>query len=199
MSAVIAYVDGGKVYFATDTQRTSGSFRYSAAAPTSANVFFMPHGVLCSAVRSQKIKQIIMAHPEWFDGLAEQPLTKQYVLENILPDLYEFMDGFELVNEESKKNGITEFEGAILLAQKDTLLCIDGDFSVIVIPKFCIIGSDPAYCYARVASYHHEIELKEMLLGALLDVKKYCNTVSAPYYLYVTDSEEKELLGGKRG
>lgn len=196
MSAIIGYVDDGKVYFATDTQRSIDRFRYTAATDTGANVFNMPNNVMCAIAGLQATKQLVMAHPEWFEGLKEQPLTKQYIVENIIPNLYQCIDGFDLLEKDSKDNGESEFEGAILLAQKDKLFCIDGDFSVVSVPKFCIVGSEPIYSYPRVESYNNEIPLKDMLYLALTDAKKYCNAISGPYYLYSTDGNPKELLGG---
>lgn len=196
MSAIIGYVDKGKVYFATDTQRTADNYRYNTATQTGANVFYMPNGVMCAAVEMQTVKQLIMARPEWFEELDNNPLTKKYIVENIIPKLYDFMESFNVLEKDSVKNGDSCFDGAILLAQGDRLFCIDGDFSVFTIPKFCIIGSAPTYCYPRVALYDGEIPLKQMLYTALTDAKKFCKMVSPPYYLYSSDGEKEELSGG---
>lgn len=197
MSAIIGYKANDKVYMATDTHLSLGNYAFSDTTETAQNVFSLPHGVLCGAY-NYRAKQIIQTQTAWFDGLANEPLTKRYLVQTVVPALYDALDKAALISEEARKEGRPRFDGAVLLAQKDALFCIDRDFAVLTIPKFCIIGSAYAFAYPRVAAYKGEMPLEDMLYAALSDARKWSRKVLEPYYLYSTDASEKKVLGGNR-
>lgn len=197
MSVIIGYKTDGKVYMATDTQRSMGNYYYSDSTETGLNIFSLPHGIICGA-SNYLAKQIIKTHTEWFEKLADEPLTKKFIVQNIIPELYDSFDKAELIDEDKKKKGNPAFDGSILLAQKDRLFCIDDDFSVITVPEFCVIGSGADYAFARLATYKKEVPPELILYSAIADAQVWCKTVLKPYYLFSTDSTEKKLLGGDK-
>ena len=85
MSAIIGVVREGKVIMATDTQRTWGNVQTRAGAGYGSNVIWTENGVMLGVAGYQLIKYAIVPHPEWFDGLAHEPLTKRYLVERVIP------------------------------------------------------------------------------------------------------------------
>ena len=196
MSVIIGYKADGKVYMATDTQRRLGNYYYSDLTETGFNVFHLPSGVLCGA-SNYRAKQILQTKADLWEALGDGPLTKQFIVECILPTLYRSLDDANLIDSDKKTDGDSEFDGSILFAKGDSLFCIDDDFSVLTIPKFCMIGSGAAFSYARVAAYQGEYPLEKMFFDALADAESFCRTVLKPYCLYATDCLEKKFLGGE--
>lgn len=197
MSVIIGYKSDGKVYMATDTQRNLGNYYYSDMTETGLNVFSLPHRILCGS-SNYLAKQIIKTHPEWFEELGNEILSKKFIVQNIIPKLYESFDEAGLISEDKKEDGYPDFDGSIILAQKDNLFCLDDDFSVLTIPKFCMIGSAATYAFARVSIYNGDLPLEDMLYRAISDAENYSKTVLEPYCLFCTEQHGMKILGGKK-
>ena len=189
MSLIIGYRDQNKVYMACDTQRAFGKFSYSDATETGLGVFALPHGVLCGAT-NYMIKQALRSHPDWLAPLSDEPLSKRFLLAYFVPRLGQYLDDAHMTLKNNR------YDGMILLAQEDRLYCIDNDFSVINIPKYCIIGDGVDYAHPRVHRYQNEVSLPELTYAALSDAKRFCKEIVSPFYLFTSDGTEKILLGG---
>ena len=187
MSIVIGYVDD-KVYMACDTARTLDEYIFSDDTETGMNVFHLPNGVLCGAT-SYSVKQIIKTNPQWFDNLGDEPLTKKYIAREFVVPLYDSLDDLGRIDDKKE----SEFDGAILLAKKDRLFCIDSDFSVHAIPKFCVIGKGFDFAVPRVLLRSSE-PISDMAYNALADARTYLRRVREPFYLFTTDSLDKQRL-----
>ena len=196
MSLIIGYVKDNKVYMATESQRRADLYQYSDSTETGSNVFYMPNNVLCG-VFNLNVSQVLRTHPEWFDAFKDEPLTKQSIAQELLPILYNELNERHLILPNSIKDGKSNYDGTILLAQQDRLYCIDDDFSVVTIPRFCIIGSAANKAYARVITYDQTTDVEKMLYLALADGKRHSCYVKEPFYLFTTDSAEKKELKGE--
>ena len=200
MSVIIGCVREGKVVLATDTQRTRDDIVTRAKTDFSANVRRTPEGILVGVVGDQTIKRGVAGHPEWFSDLSGELLTKRYIMERIVPDLYREAKALGQIDERSQKNGRAIFDGMILLAQKDRLFCIDGDFSTVVIPDFCAVGRDADFAAAHLKRfYRKELSDEETAacFAAALGAVAACSLLSsAPFMLYDTSAQDARRIGG---
>ena len=200
MSVIIGCVRDGKVFLATDSQRTWGNVVTHAETAFGANVLRMPEGVLVGVTCNQAVKRGIAAHPEWFSDLKGEPLTKRHVMERIVPELYRETEELGEIDECAKEQGRSLYNGIILLAQGDRLFCIDGDFSVQRVADYCLIGHGSEYAVPRMRGFYRK-ELSDgetvTLLGeALSDAAVYSSLSSAPFKLYDTATNETANIGG---
>lgn len=197
MSAIIGVVREGKVIMATDTQRTWGNVQTRAGAGYGSNVIWTENGVMLGVAGYQLIKYAIVPHPEWFDGLAHEPLTKRYLVERVIPPFYRAMEEIEGIEEKSAEQGRSRFSGAVLVARDDRLLCIDGDFGVIDVPDWCMIGSGSEYAAPRMERFWRkdlsERETVALLRDALTDAATYSKRTSPPFV--IGDTVTKKLTG----
>ena len=200
MSVIIGCVRKGKVFLATDSQRTWGNVVTHAQTAFGANVLRMPEGVLVGAACNQAVKRGIAAHPEWFSELKGEPLTKRYVMERIVPELYRETENLGEIDERAKERGSALYNGIVLLAQGDRLFCIDGDFSVQRIEDYCLIGHGSEYAVPRVRRlYRKDLsdgETATLFGEALSDAAIYSSLSSAPFKLYDTATIETANIGG---
>lgn len=192
MSVIIGYKNEGKVYIATDTRRGYRNYNYSSMTESALNVFSLPNNILCGVSKLNNKLHIQAVCEKWFEPLGNDMLTKRFIVENIVPKLYALMESHNLI--ENSKNGYSNFKASIILAQNDKLFCIDSDFSVFEIPKFCIIGDAAEGAYARIVTYKGEIPVSEMLRLAIADAQYFYQTVKKPYLLFTTDSKEMQIL-----
>ena len=190
MSIIIGYKDGGKVYMACDTGRTLDEYIFSDDTETGMNVFHLPNGVMCGAT-CYSVKQAIQTNGQWFDGL-DGELTKKFITREFVAPLYDKLDGLGLIDD----NDGSQFSGAILLAKNDRLFCIDSDFSVHLITKFCVIGKGFDYAVPRII-LHNDEPIDSMLYNALSDAGVYLRRVREPFYMFTTDSTSKQQLRRK--
>lgn len=192
MNTIVGYVNDGKVYVVTDTARAKDNYSFSDSTETGISTFLLPNGVICG-VSGYSVKQAMQTNKQWFDGLASEPLTKKFIVQNVVPKLYDKLDELGLIPAEKKEDGESAFDGAIILAQKDKLYCIDSNFSVLAIPRYCIIGEGKDYALPRVI-LHKDGKVEDMLYDALHDAKVYSCNVREPFYLFTTDATQKQLL-----
>lgn len=196
MGVIIGYKEGGRVYLATDTQRAISSYYYSDATETGLNVFCFANGILCGAT-NYLIKQLLKTKEHWFDELGEKPLTKEFIVTTIVPQLYGCLEAENLILEQSIEDGASCFDGAILLAQGDRLFCIDEDFSVISIARYCVIGDGIDFANVPLHQYSGTVPVPALLYKTLRAVNRFTRNVCAPYCLFTTDSDEMIELRGE--
>lgn len=192
MNLIIGYIHDGVVYIATETGQTMDTYSFSDATDTGLSTFFLPGGALC-AVTGHALCETVKTNMQWFDGLGESELTKELIVKTIVPKLYDELERRGLID--GIDTGESHTTGAVLLAQKDKLFCIDADFTVYVIPKYCIIGPDATLDFAYpVLALYDGGDVAAMLYEAIEAVRAYTRDVRKPYFLFTTDSTEKKLL-----
>lgn len=191
MSIIIGYVSDGKVYMGADSAKTLDNYSFSDTTETGMNVFRLPGGVICGVIGTA-VKQTIQTNPQWFDGLADEPLTKKFIVNEVLPELFGKLKELDLLDGEEGED--PDLGGTVLLAQNDKLFCIDSDFCVYAVDEFCVAGNGSDYTVPRIM-LHKDEPIGDMMYAALTDAKAYMRNVCEPYYMLSTVAEfdEKQL------
>ena len=197
MSVVIAerYEDG--VRFAFDSQRTGDSMKTRGLIPGAAmNVVHMDNGITIGAVGNLAVKQVLTHHPEWFAGLGDGPLTKRYVVTEILPKLYPILKEKKQLNADMAELGASLAMGKFLLAKGRDLLYLDSDFSVMTVRNYAVIGKGFFWglCPAFYAEDCTRISWKERAIRGLRAIQTHSNTVSSPYIFTDTRNRKFEFV-----
>ena len=189
MSLVIAEIKDGVVYMGADTQVSSGETKRNLTTEPNLKITRMPHGILLGKVGAVRVSNILINFKEWFEPLEHQPLTKEFLVTKIMPKFYNELKKRELLSREH----IAGFEGSFLIAQKDKLFLINGNFTVNEVPRFDAIGAgnDAAYTTYQLLP---NASVREKMLTSLRLASEYDTSISAPYAFCDTKSLEIELV-----
>ena len=185
MSVVIAVKQGGRIWFGADTQASRGADRYNQLAPNDFKVTKLGNGVLLSATGETVTMQTILSHPEWFTVDEKKGLTKEHIVTNIIPKIYELLESEELL-EKDDKGTPPIMKCTMLIAYKDKLFEICRDLQVIRYEDYQATGSGANAINYGLAKIDKTKDINEQLLRLLKISAKLDTNVSAPFILIDT-------------
>ena len=180
MSVVIAVKQGGRIWFGADTQATRGGDRYNQLSPNDFKIMKFDNGVLISATGETVTAQTFIAHPEWFNMGKKKSLTKEYIVTEIIPKIYETLEAEGLLEKDDK--GTPPIMGCtVLLAYKDQLFEICRDLQVIKYEDYQASGSGANAVNYGLSRIDKSKDINEQLLRLLKISAKLDSNVSAPF------------------
>ena len=189
MSLVIAEVTDGAVQMSADTQLSWTVCKAHSMFENNLKIVKMPHGILMGAAGDVKAARMLFCHKDWFEELGDEKLCKEFLIMEIVPKLYETLDGEGLLKEDHP----AEHPNTFIFAQGDRLFLMNGDFSVQAVPKSIAIGCGK-YAAEIVNEYDKELPVRERMLKALRLASKIDNAVGAPYVFIDTKKLELEFV-----
>ncbi len=195
MSIVIAAKTENGVLMGADTQTSHGDYeKVTSLGENGMKITKMPHGILLGHAGSVRVTQILACHKDWFDALGDAPLTKQFLVEEIVPRYYIALRQRGLLKTE---DGTTQYGGGFIAAQGDRIYTINRDFSVTEIPSFVSIGCglDAAYLL-RMKDAHKNTSVRGQMLQAMRLAAAVDTAVGEPFVLIDTENLQYEIVEG---
>lgn len=189
---VIAYIDGDRVLFASDTQVNTKNFKYRVSGAGSGGaVRHIGHGITIGYSGIVQTAEILFFNEEWFDSLGDDKLTKRYLMQEIIPRLYARLSDVGQLNKETVKNGNSAMLTTFLIAQGDRLFYIDTDFSVSKVERYAVIGKLTEFALLRADTIPASDNKEAAMAEVLREMERRTILVSAPYCF--TDTAERKF------
>ena len=188
MSVIVAIKQDGVVYMGADTQTTFGNNRFQGLNEAGFKIRRLDNGILLGFCGRVAAKQSILANKDLFVLDENQNLTKQHIVNNIVPVLVDKV-GY-IGNQDSGKMDV-----CILLAYKDKMYTIEYDLRVVALNEIARTG---AGCESVTYSLREQgYPVRERLLNALKTSARRVDSVSGPYVLI--DTLNKQYYIGDMG
>lgn len=180
MSVVIAVKQGDRIWFGVDTQGTCGSDRFNHCSTNDSKVVKFDNGVLVSWTGATVNGQFIWAHPEWFTVDEKCGLTKEYIVTQIIPKIYEAFSDEELFDK-GDDDVPPLIGGTLIIAYKDKLYEIYRDLQVICYEDYTTSGSGSNAIVYGLSKMDKTKDINEQLLRLLKLSAMQDANVSAPF------------------
>lgn len=193
MSLIIAVKSGDTVYMGADTQSTAGDWKVFSNQPAERKIQRMQSGLLVAHAGPVRNAQIVQAEQGLFTVPADGPLTKRYIVENIIPRLYRCYRENGLFKEESDGYPRPRIPDAYLLAWQDRLYEISGVLHVKVLEHYGIIGAGRDVVSCGVEGINDQAPIPEQILDSLRVGSAHVTSVGGPYYLIDTKHQKFSL------
>ena len=192
MSLVAAIRKDGVVYLGADTRTTSGDEIESCLSPTAHKVRRMGSCYL-GAVGDVASLQLAKIHPEWLE-LGDAPLTKRYLVCEVVPKLYEIYLKAGRVEEPGGADEGVNSGCVLLVTDGERIFKINESLTVFEMGDFCAIGATEPMADAVFAKAKDTDTPRELLLRALRISAHFHESVGAPYLLVDTENNEIEIV-----
>ena len=105
MSVIMAIRDSGRVWMAADTQVSCEELKFHTVSETNYKISKLPDGILVGFSGDVRIRNLLVAHSEWFGKLPRSGLTKRFLVTRIVPRLLWLCKENGLLVEASCDNG----------------------------------------------------------------------------------------------
>lgn len=195
MSLVIAVKENDRVLMGADTQTSRGDEKYSIAGTETQKIHLTPNGVVVGTAGLVRVLQQLTCHPEWFEELPPEGLTKEFLVRRIAPALLECIDGQNLSDEGDRSEEIPHAEFSAVFAQGDRIFVMESDYSVFAMPGYAAIGCGCDAANAVFADKRNPDEpAKEKLLRALRFADRLDSAVGAPFLIVDTERNTMERI-----
>ena len=183
MSVVVAIKENDTIYLGADTLMA----RKNTKVPEINNIekfklTNLPNGIILGHVGGVSTTQKLVLNEEWFIGVEEKGLDKEFLVTVILPKLKEELEKYKLLDEDGM------MDADFLIAYKDRLYDIKSDFSVVKINEHTAIGAGKNF--ALSISCKDYVDKQEKLIEALRHSSKMCSSVDGPFVLIDTKTLE---------
>ena len=188
MSVVMAVKQGDRIWFGTDTQSTRGTERFNLLCPNDFKVLKLENGMLISWTGEGAAGQVVCSHLEHYFTAENKELTKEYLVTQIVPKLYQVLDEEGLLENEEDRS--PQMPGRVLLAQKDKMYDIQRDFQVARYEDYQATGSGANSIIYGLSKIDKNKNINRQLLRLLRISAQHDSNVSAPFVLI--DTKELE-------
>jgi len=192
MSLVIAVKEEGRVLFGADTQTTFGDLKWFSTAGSELKVARMPNGILIGNTGTLNVTNTLVLHPEWFDPIPEEGITKRFLVTEIIP---------KLIRKLKEKNALdksafpeVKMDGTFLIGQKDRLFYISRAFAVFEIPHYAAIGCGSFAAEAVFSDEEDDRSVCEKIVSALKLAAQFDVGVGMPALLIDTAGLEYTVV-----
>jgi ATP-dependent protease HslVU (ClpYQ) peptidase subunit len=191
MSLVIAYIEDGIVYYGADTQTSTENLKKNSTVKDSLKLKIMDHGFVVGTAGKVRSSLFLTVHKEWFSLPADQPLTKSFLVHQIVNPWYLLCEKEDdLVTE---TNGVKSLTSTCIVGRNDAVFVILVSGSVIAIPDYAAIGSGSEAALPILMS-EEVMPPKTRVLKALKMGAKYDKAVSAPFVVFDSQNLSPELV-----
>lgn len=191
MSIVIAVKENNRVIFGADTQTSIGNRKKCSTLESNLKVTKMPNGILIGHAGLVENANTLTVHPEWFENLSDEGLTKRFLVMEVIPKLILELKEKNLLDKDSAPD--VEMQGSYIVAQKDKLFYIHRTFAVSEAPNYVSIGCGSFAADAVFFDSTDKRSTKERILSALNSAAMFDTGVDRPFVLIDTDTFEYEI------
>ena len=192
MSLIVAVKKDGVVYLGADTRTTRGERIRSNLATEDLKIHRMGSCFIGAAGTVANI-QLMTSHPEWFE-LYGKPLTKKFIVQNVLPRYYDLVKEMEKLEMEEQKNDSPKCGCSFIVTDGSKIFVIDDDFEVIEMSRYAQVGCTERTALTLMLNAIDDYSPSEMILKALR-ISAYRNDgVGAPYILINTKDNKFETV-----
>ena len=184
MSLIVAIKRDDVVYLGADTRSTRGE---RVRANLAEDDFKINRLASCfvGAAGSVASIQVMTSHPEWFE-LNGKPLTKKFLVLNVLPKYYETIKHMDKLKISEQNSASPESGCAFIVTDGKKLFIIRDDFSVTELSKYAQVGCTEPIALSILFNALDEYTPNELILKALR-LSAYRNDgVGAPFVLINT-------------
>ena len=197
MSVIVAIKKNCRIYMAADTQSSCGEKKITLLGKDNRKIRQFDNGIIMAHSGTLHNWQLVAAHSEFFTLPEDGILTKQHIVQNIIPKLSKlYMENDMLSKEDGEPDKLKD---SFILAHKDKLFQIDDVFDVTVIEHYVSIGSGSDLTYAGLIELdaediRDEGELEYRLIELLGISSDRIRSVSGPYYLIDTEKQTGKIV-----
>lgn len=110
-------------------------------------------------------------------------LTKQYVMTEILPKIFHFLNEKELLDE----NG--EMNCCFILAHKDKIISVCDSLCVIENARFCALGDGEGFAFPYLNDFDYQGDAAAQLLEAMKSGARHRIDVNGPFIFIDTKNQ----------
>ena len=192
MSLVVAIKKDDVVYLGADTRTTRGEIIRSNLLEENLKIHHMG-SCFVGAAGSVASSQILLNHPEWFE-LKGKPLTKKFIVQNIIPKYYDLVKEMDKFDKEDMNSSLPKSESVFLVTDGKKLFRIDSDFEVVELSRYGQIGCSEIIALTLIFSAIDDCSPNEMILKALRESAYRDNGVGAPFVLINTRDNKFEFV-----
>jgi ATP-dependent protease HslVU (ClpYQ) peptidase subunit len=192
MSLVVAIKKDDVVYLGADTRTTRGKRVRSNLAEEDLKIHRMGSCFVGAAGAVANI-QLMTNHPEWF-ALKGKPLTKRFIVQNVLPKYYDLVKEMDKLELEEQNSNFPKCGCTFLVTDGKKIFQIDDDFEVKELSKYGQIGCTECIALTFFLNAPEECEPNELILKALRTSSYRDDGVGAPYILINTRDNEFEVV-----
>ena len=189
MSVVIAIKKNDRIYMAADSQTSCGDRKTTYYGEGSRKISRFDNGIILGHTGAVHNTQIVCTHPEIFTVPEDGNMTKKYVVQNIIPKLFNLYREQDM--REKEDGSPSRMGDSYLLAYKDKLFLINDVFDVVACKHFADIGSGGDLTHAGLIELdaddvRDEKTIEERLADLLRISASRTMSVSGPYYIINT-------------
>ena len=192
MSIIVAVKKDGAVYLGADTRTTCGEGIETHLLPSHFKIHRLGSCYVGATGRVGTL-QILKIHPEWFE-LDGEPLTKRYLVREVVPKYYALLREQGLIAPPSESKKEADSESSFLVTDGVRVFRIRTDFSVIEEGDFSAIGCTRTIAHACFSHADPTVTPREQVLKALRASVKRSIGVGAPYVLVNTRDNDFEIV-----
>lgn len=187
MSVIVAVKENGIVYMGADTQSTAGKKKKNELNESNFKIRRMENGILVGTCGEVSSSQLLFSKMNLFTLDSDGKLTKRHIVKEIIPKIIEVL---KKGNKLDKDDGTMNL--SFLIAYKDCLYEVWGDFFVLSVAKFAARGSGREFALYPLSKKN--LSVRERILQALRISEKRVAAVSAPYVLIDTEKQNYEVV-----
>lgn len=192
MSIVIAYKKDNVVYMGADTKRSQGNWARTIETVNDMKIHKIGENMLIGAVGTlSNIQTLINNREEWFDTKGK-PLTKKFIVQNVIPKFFHTLKREEKITIEEGKS--PKAKCCFCITDGKKIFHIDDFFVVTELSDFCAIGCTEYIAYAYIRNANKNDNVKDIILSALRGSVYRDDGVGAPYIFIDTDKFEFSIV-----
>lgn len=191
MSLVVAIKKDGAVYMGADTRISKGDRIYTLVDENDFKIRRLG-SCLLGGVGSVSCIQMLdsLSHLFELDG---KPLTKRYIVENVIPEYYELAKRLERLNSPEREMDEPTCSATFLVTDGNGLFMITNNFEVIELSQNGAIGCTRQIAQSVIFASLEGPDPNKVILDALR-ISSYRNDgVGAPYVLINTRDNKFEI------
>ena len=192
MSLIIAIKKDGVVYLGADTRTTIGDRIYPTLTPDNLKIKRVGSCFIGSAGVVSSI-QLMTEHPEWFE-LNGEPLTKRFIVQNIIPKYYDLAKNANKLETDEKYGNSPKSECAFIVTDGKRIFEIDDDFEVCEQSEYAVIGCVNHMMQYVLRDLPSDSVPRETILKLLRMASHRHSGVGAPYVLIDTKENKLEMV-----
>ena len=192
MSLVVAIKKDGAVYMGADTRTSKGDRIYTLLGENDLKIRRLG-SCLVGGVGSVSCIQLLDTLPHLFE-LDGKPLTKRFIVENVIPEYYGLAKRLERLNSPERETDEPTCSASFLVTDGDGLFMITDSFEVIELSRCGEIGCTKQMARSVILASLDLPDPNETILNALR-ISSYRNdAVGAPYVLINTRDNRFEII-----
>ncbi len=190
MSLILAIKHHSHIYLASDSQVSSG--RLITPERSHSQTKLMRIGDLCiGGVGSYHSWNYLIHHKSLFNVTKDFVLTKRWLVEEFVHNLYDFFNKHKLL--EITENKISYFQNYLMIAHGSKLFTINGAGTVIEHEHFAVLGAPHDLALPLLKTYNHQENPKGFLHKVLSYCCEYDDSISPPFIYLDTKSLKHEI------